>query len=385
MTGASATDWSRSKILPTIPGGGMKRSWFDSAKVSTVRAALLTALLFPAATPGKTDVPVFLLTGQSNMSGYASANDLTADQKKTVGNTKIYTDMTWEDNGKLKKWLTLGPGFGSSTSNIGPELFIGRTLSDSLPTTKIALIKVCCGSTYLGNYASKPNDCWVPPSSNNGKAGPHYMRMLSAIETAFKSFNSAFDTAQYIPRWAGFVWFQGEFDGQVKSLADAYEANLSCLINDVRKDLKVNDLPVIIPMIDVQSQWTYNSIVRAADVAVKQKLKNVDTMDTKGLPTDGTHYKAAGYIKIGQICALRWMNMHFNYGPPVPIICNYSYSSASQQMKQAASLPPCALFDLSGRRIYGAFENGFNPSISRHGVFITTISGYTLKEMMIYK
>ena len=29
----------------------------------------------------KTAVPVFLLAGQSNMSGYASANDLTADQK----------------------------------------------------------------------------------------------------------------------------------------------------------------------------------------------------------------------------------------------------------------------------------------------------------------
>ena len=115
-------------------------------------------------TQAKTDVPVFLLSGQSNMSGYASANDLTADQKKTVENVKIYTDMTWENNGKLKKWLTLGPGFGSSANNIGPELYIGRTLSEKLPTAKIALIKVCCGSTYLGNYSSKANDCWVPPS-----------------------------------------------------------------------------------------------------------------------------------------------------------------------------------------------------------------------------
>ena len=40
----------------------------------------------------KTDVPVFLLTGQSNMSGYASANDLTSDQKQPVENVKIYAE-----------------------------------------------------------------------------------------------------------------------------------------------------------------------------------------------------------------------------------------------------------------------------------------------------
>ena len=316
----------------------------------------------------KTAVPVFLLSGQSNMSGYALANDLTADQKKTVENAKIYTDMTWEDNGKLKKWLTLGPGFGAYASNIGPELYIGRTLSDKFPTTKIGLIKVCCGSTYLGNYASKSSDCWVPPSSNNGKAGPHYTRMLSAIETALKSFNSAFDTTQYIPRWAGFVWLQGEFDGQVKSLADAYEANLTCLINDIRKDLKVDDLPVIIPMIDAQSQWQYNSIIRAAEVAVTKKLKNVDTLDTKGYPTDGTHYKAAGQVKIGAVTIERWLAMNYNYGLSVPIMDYHSPSMASRHQLHVALHASNILFDVSGRRITppnGAFEN--MPS----GLFVT--------------
>ena len=317
--------------------------------------ALFQGLLIPAlflviqTGYAKTDIPVFLLSGQSNMSGYASANDLTADQKQTVENVKIYTDMTWENNGKLKKWLTLGPGFGSSANNIGPELYIGRTLSEKLPDTKIALIKVCCGSTYLGNYASKPNDCWVPPSSNNGNAGPHYKRMLSAIETAFNSFNSAFDTAQYTPQWAGFVWLQGEFDGQVKSLADAYEANLTCLINDVRKDLEVDDLPSIIIMIDVQSSWQYNSIIRAAEVAVTKKLENVDTLDTKGFPTDGAHYRAQGQVKIGTITVERWLAMDYNYHPPVAIDLQRFATHTAQTGTPPFSIG--SLFDLSGRRI----------------------------------
>jgi hypothetical protein len=333
-------------------------------------AIILFVACITISSHAKTDVPVFLLAGQSNMSGYASANDLTADQKKTVENVKIYADMTWENNGKLKKWATLGPGFGSSATNIGPELYIGRTLSEKLPDTKIALLKVCCGSTYLGNYTSKANDCWVPPSSNNGNAGPHYKRMLSAITTSINSFNSAFDTSKYTPRWAGFIWLQGEFDGQVKSLADAYQANLTHLINDVRKDLKINDLPSIIIMIDVQNSWQYNSIIRAAEVAVTKSMENVDTLDTKGLPTDGAHYKAAGQVKIGSVTAQRWLDMHYNYGSSVSVVHHYSPSPALLQQSRILSQSSDILYSLSGQQIRtfnGSFEN------KSSGIFITTV------------
>jgi hypothetical protein len=295
----------------------------------------------------KTAVPVFILAGQSNMSGYATANDLTADQKATVPNVKIYVDMTWENNGKLKSWQTLGPGFGSSSTNIGPELYIGRTLSEKMPNTKIALIKVCCGSTYLGNYTSKPNDCWVPPSSNNGTAGPHYKRMMTATETALKSFNSAFDTAQYKPLLAGFVWLQGEFDGQVKALADAYKTNLTYLINDIRKDWKIADLPSIIIMIDVQPSWQFSSIIRTAEVAVTKDLKNVDTVDTKGFPTDGAHYKAQGQVKIGTNSAQRWLDMKYAWDPAVSISQNVS--GFQEPRFTTVGTDATVYFDLTGR------------------------------------
>ena len=183
---------------------------------------------------------------------------------------------------------------------------MGRTLSDSMPGTKIAFIKYSIGGTYLG----KPEG-WLPPSSNNGNGGNLYKNMMNTIDQALKTFSNAFDTSKYTPRWAGFVWFQGEFDAFQQNYANAYEKNLTNLIKDIRSKTGVDDLPVIIPMIDVQRQWTHNAIVRAADIAVKQKLKNVDTLDTKGFPTDGTHYRAAGYIKIGQLIAQRWLAMDY--------------------------------------------------------------------------
>jgi len=319
----------------------------------------------------KTDVPIFLLAGQSNMTGYSSVNDLSAEQKKSVSNVMIYMDLSWEgDKSKMKKWLTLGPGFGSNSNAIGPELFLGKTLSDSLPGQKIALIKVSAGSTYLAYHRDNngQEDCWTPPSANNGTAGRHYKLMISAIDAALKSFNTAYDTTLYTPRWAGFVWLQGEFDGQVQNLANAYEANLTHLINDVRKDLKVSDLPIIIPMIDVQGSWQFNSTIRAAEVAVTKKLKNVDTVDTKGFATDGVHYRAAGQVKIGTITAQRWLKMKYQYSPTVSV----APAALTMVKKQLNNTNPVSFISLNGRQAIGS-------DYIHNGVFITRTESGTLR------
>ncbi|HAJ79208.1 MAG TPA: hypothetical protein DCO75_05505 [Fibrobacteres bacterium] len=324
----------------------------------------LPVLLFAFILNAKTAVPVFLLSGQSNMTGYASDSNLTTDQKKNVDNVKIYMDLVWEgDASKKLTWLTLGTGFGSKANNIGPELFLGRTLSDSFPTTKFAFIKCCSGSTYLG----KASD-WLPPSSNDGKGGGLYRKMVdTAIVNALKTFNTAFDTAQYTPKWAGFVWLQGEFDANDTTYANPYEKNLTNLINDLRAQLKVDDLPVIIPMIDVQNQWKYNSIVRAADVKVAQTLENVDTLDTKGYATDGTHYTGQGQVKIGTVSAQRWLAMKYNYGQAVPVAYRYSQKSIQQQASFTNSSSGL-LFDVSGRRMVKM--NGQTENMP-FGIFIT--------------
>jgi hypothetical protein len=305
-------------------------------------AAAITVAFFTSLCLGKTDVPVFLFSGQSNMVCLGSAvSDLTADQKKTVDNIKI--DCVADNN--TKKWSTLGPGFGADAQHFGPELFFGKTLSDSMPGKKIAFIKNAKSGTYLGQTGG-----WLPPSSNNGTGGTLYNNMMTQIDAAMKSFNNAFDTAQYTPRWAGFVWLQGEFDGMDQNLANKYETNLTNLIKDIRAKTGVNDLPVILEEIKPTSSWQYAAKIIAADEACKQKLKNVDTMNTKNLAlsSDNVHYNAASMIKIGTISAQRWVNMHFNYGPPVQVIHEYAQSP---EMRASRQVGPVAIFDVSGRKL----------------------------------
>jgi hypothetical protein len=279
-------------------------------------------------------------------------NDLTTDQKKNVDNVKIYLDAEGVGT-KMKKWLTLGTGFASSGNCVGPELLFGRILSDSMPGKKIAFIKNAVSGTPLGTTAG-----WLPPSSNNGTGGTLYKNMMTTIDNALKTFNTAYDTTLYIPRWAGFVWLQGESDAMDQKLTDKYEINLTNLIKDIRSKTGVANLPVIIPMIDVQDFWTFAAKVRAAEVAVKNKLENVDTMDTKGLPTNKIHYSAKGQATIGTTCAIRWLAMKYTKDWPswmTSVVHQTTPAASSLQISFSPSNK--AQFNLSGRMIGASVSN----------------------------
>jgi hypothetical protein len=317
---------------------------FLGKKISAI--ALFGITLHMSLLHGKTDVPVFLLCGQSNMVSMASVNDLTTDQKKTIDNVMVNVSGDC-DPAKKGKWLVLGPGFGSQAANFGLELMLGKTLSDSMPGKKIAFIKDAVNGSPLGQASG-----WLSPSSNSGTGGTLYKNCLTHTDAALKSFTTAFDTTQYTPRWAGFIWLQGETDAMTQSLADAYETNLGNLIKDIRAKVGVSDLPVILPLITTVKNWTYSAKVRGADLVMKQTLKNVDTMETKDFATpDGMHYNAVGQLKIGQVSALRWLAMHYNYGGVTPILHRYSEPSAMQSSLKIARSPLIGFFDLSGRKI----------------------------------
>jgi hypothetical protein len=319
----------------------------------------MVPVLFSQGFSAKTAVPLFLFSGQSNMVCLGAANgDLTADQKKAVDSlnkaANIKIDCVADNN--TKKWSTLGMGFGADATHFGVELFFGKVLSDSMSGKKIAFIKNAKSGTYLGNAKGG----WLPPSSNNGTPGDLYKGMMTQIDNALKSFNSAFDTALYTPRWVGFIWLQGEFDGQssAASLAAAYETNLTNLVKDIRTKTGVEDLPIVLAMIKPISMWALADKIRNADIALTKKIKNCDTMDTKdlALSSDGVHYNGQSMVIIGTKCAQRWLAMKYlDAVVPVINVPGKTISAVSSISKNVFS------YDLTGRKIMqlpvGVLEN----------------------------
>jgi hypothetical protein len=270
-----------------------------SSFVIRIAALGLVALPALAATP----IKVFLLAGQSNMSGWTQATGMPAMYNAPQTNVLIYADGEI-DGSKKKKWLNNGLDFGHAAGWFGPELVFGKTLSDSLPGTKIALIKYSVGSTYLATH-------WRPPSSG-GTVGSHYNSMHATVTSGLASLDP-----QYTPEWAGMLWMQGEFDGGNQGYANEYQTNLTNFVKDVRGKLAAPNLPFIIGMIDSVGTWQFANTIRAAERTVAKNLTNIGLVDTKDFATDNTHYKLDGMIALGKGFALNYLA---NFRTPTGLI-----------------------------------------------------------------
>lgn len=107
-------------------------------------------------------------------------------------------------------------------------------------------------------------------------------------------------------------WAQGEGDSANATNANAYNTNLTTLINNTRIDTGLFGLPFIIPLINSNintgtfPNW---STVRTAQLAVAAALPKVYTVnpDSCELAADGVHYTPAGYEALSELvyqCAI---------------------------------------------------------------------------------
>ncbi len=140
------------------------------------------------------------------------------------------------ENGVKKGPLTVG--FGEHDDEIGPELAFGHAVADHFKDP-VVLIKVTLGGLGLAAEGR-------PPSSG-GQCGPFYRRMIWTVKEVLADLPAHFPaTARRGYELAGFVWFQGWNDLIFAERRAEYEFNLVNLVRDVRRDLGVPGLPVVI-------------------------------------------------------------------------------------------------------------------------------------------
>ena len=209
---------------------------------------------------------VFVLAGQSNMEGQAVVdldgkdyNDgkgtlvsVMKDSAKTglfkhlkdeKGDWRIRDDV-WvryqPESGPLRAGpLTFGFTSYGDQHHFGPELQFGHAIGDALKN-EVLLIKAAWGGKSL-------YEDFRPPSSG-GKTGAYYTLMIGHVREALANLKKEFPKSKAVGyELAGFVWYQGWNDGcDPKHAVPEYESNLVNLIKDVRKDLGVPNLPVVI-------------------------------------------------------------------------------------------------------------------------------------------
>lgn len=217
---------------------------------------------------GKPSLDVYILAGQSNMTGNGNNADLPA-QFQGVQQHLIAV------GGTVNIPLTnLAPGQGNNANAFGVEVPIGTLIPN-----KSAFLKFAMSGTSLGAD-------WAPGST---------------IRTNFYKFlgdNIALLSQSYDVNLKGFVWVQGENDAMDQNLANAYLTNLVAFFSEVRTTLNAPNMQIVLS--DVNQNIAYASIVRGTQHVMSVMLPSVKMVSTAGFATfDGLHYTSANYLALG--------------------------------------------------------------------------------------
>lgn len=216
-----------------------------------------------AAEPSAKPVKIYVLSGQSNMTGRATLGDLKktpADQKATlvryimepanVGKYKFLYEGPEKNNAgwviRNDVFITTGDRHGGLTTNyggfrnngFGPELPIGHLLGD-YHDEPVLLVKVAFGGCSLSKD--------MRPPSSGGITGEKYPLIVQAVKDAIGKLPEIVPASNKEAGYeiVGFFWNQGESD-MIAEAAAEYETNLVNLINDLRKDLNAPAMKSVI-------------------------------------------------------------------------------------------------------------------------------------------
>ena len=316
-------------------------------------AVLASLFLLPCAGP---DAPaplrVFVLAGQSNMAGQgvvdlgggdynggrgtllALAQDpakapLLASIRNPDGSWRMPDDVfvRYTPEGSPPKHGPLGFGFTpyAGQHHFGPELAFGAVLGEAMDEP-VLLVKTAWGGKSL--YKD-----FRPPSSG-GEVGPYYRRMIDDVRSAIAKAPDEVPGAKGREvEIAGFVWYHGWNDGVEPEIAvPQYEQNLINLIRDVRRDLGVPELPVVVaeitgPWVEAPGQW---GTLRAAQASAAQREEwngrvvfvptaaFVRDPDESPNPTHGHHEfgNAETYFLVGEAMGQAMRSLVVDGAPP---------------------------------------------------------------------
>jgi len=232
-----------------------------------------------------TKAKVFLMAGQSNMVGQGRNSELVnIDNNLNQTRDDVFIASIISPNASF---APLQPGFGSNSTKFGVELKFGHVMGEVFEAP-IYLFKAAKGGTTIEEL----ND-WRP-QQHGGDENNLYAQMIDGfnqfIATELEAKNIEYEIA-------GFIWFQG-YNDAAQGFQATYQDNLSNLIDSVRSDLNLPELPVVITQInDIQGEK--GEVVRQAQATIANATP-LNTLVNTGDQRPYYHYGDRSYVVIGE-------------------------------------------------------------------------------------
>jgi hypothetical protein len=241
---------------------------------------------------GMARLDLFLLMGQSNMKGRGVMPDQPGRDPHIVM-MHLRDDQWYLARHPLHLVGDAKTFAGADNAGVGPGLAFAEVLSGREPGARIGLIPCAVGGTSI--------NLWV-------KGAKLYEEALCRARLALQS------TAPVKARLRGVLWLQGEADANEKGMA-TYEAKLLKLVDDLRTDLAIPDLPFIActigefkPDADGQKKAEMNQLFLSLP-GKRPHTACVDARDLKGHIGDGVHYDTESQTAIGRRFAAKYLEL----------------------------------------------------------------------------
>lgn len=278
-------------------------------------------------------IKVYLIAGQSNAEGYTYTQYLDPQyagvQKKVLYYMSGYpkTDPPNVDD----VWEYVQPGEGLDIDHFGPELGMGNILAPSADGEYVAIIKYAWGGTSLSGPWCPPASRTPPGSASTDSVGNLYTNFINTVGNGISKLKvQGFD-----PEIDGMVWLQGDNDAGTPDVSNAYNQNLKNFIKDVRGDLSVPNLPIVVSQVYSSMVWPFIQTIRKAEADVVSETPNTALVTGDDLPYadyDYYHYSADSQWKIGQRngSALLWLTEPATVGSVTPLSISTPAGEAPQ-------------------------------------------------------
>jgi len=297
-----------------------------SSRTTLIWSSFLMFLLMSCASPQhkpaeSKQFDVYLLAGQSNMDGLGLVAELPNELRSTLSAVPIYNPNRTADEVEtdpMGHWESLQPGHGSGyginesgsvySDKFGIELTFARRMLELNPNQRIALFKYAKGGASIHPDAANLYGSWHPEFEKGNGINQwdhfqfHYRRAM-----AVKDIDG--DGIDDILRPAGILWLQGESDAvYAPEIAEQYLENLHLLMDVMRREVGIPDLPVVISRISESNMGengillTYGSVVQNAQASFADNDLNAAYIDPpKGHGwVDPWHYDSQTYIDLGK-------------------------------------------------------------------------------------
>jgi hypothetical protein len=254
-----------------------------------IALALATPAVAAASPTFEKGPDVYLLTGQSNMSGRGLLEELTPEERvadpaiRLYGNdgvTRPALDPLDDPSGQVDAVST------DVQAAVGPGLFFARTLR-GLNGRPILLIPCAKGGSSIGQW--KPNE---------GKPGGDRDTLYGSCLARVREVGG---------KVRGILWYQGESDAGRADAASGWRESFEALVDRFRSDLGSKRLPIVLvqladpPSPEVSAPRTYPSWAAIQAVQAGPMPACVAMVPAQGLPlkADTLHLTTAGQRALG--------------------------------------------------------------------------------------